>query len=38
MQKRIVGFFLSVASVYLTIDFITKLFIDMMSNLTFSVI
>jgi hypothetical protein len=38
MQKRIVGFFLSVASVCITMDFITKLFIDMMSNLTFSVI
>ncbi len=35
MQKKIVGFFLSAATVYLTINFITKLLIEMLRNLTF---
>lgn len=37
MKKRVLGYFLSAASVYLTMSYLTKLFIDMMSNFTFSV-
>lgn len=37
VKKRVLGYFLSVASVYLTMSYLTKLFIDMMSNFAFSV-
>jgi len=38
MKRRVVGYLLSAASVYLTMDFLTKLFLEILSNFTFSVI
>ncbi len=38
MKRRVMCYFFSVASVYLTMSFLTQLFINMVSNFTFSVI
>lgn len=38
MKKRIIGYGLSAASVYVTMGYLTKLFIELMSNFTISVI
>ena len=38
MKRRVVGYLLSAASVFLTMDFLTKLFLELLSNFTFSVI
>jgi len=38
MKRRVVGYLLSAASVYLTMDFLTKIFLELLSNFTFSVI
>ena len=38
MKRKVMGYFLSVASVYLTMSFLTKVFLDMIGNFTFSVI
>jgi hypothetical protein len=38
MKRRVVGCLLSAASVYLTMDFLTKLFPEILNNFTFSVI
>jgi len=36
MKKRILGFFLSVASVYMVMNLLTMLFVDMLSNFVFT--
>jgi hypothetical protein len=36
MKKRILGFFLSVASVYMVMSLLTMLFVDMLSNFVFT--
>ena len=38
MKRKVMGCFLSVASVYLTMSFLSKIFLDMVGNFTFSVI
>jgi hypothetical protein len=38
MKRRVVGYLLSAASIYLTMDFLTKMFLEILSNFTFSVI
>jgi hypothetical protein len=38
MKRRVIGYMLSATSVYLTMDLLTKLFLEIMSNFTFSVI
>jgi hypothetical protein len=38
MKKRILGYGLSVASAYLSMNYFTKLFIELMSNFTIPVI
>lgn len=38
MKRRVMAYFFSVASVYLTMSFLTQLFMNMISNFTFSVI
>jgi len=36
MKKRILGFFLSVASVYMVMSLLTMLLVDMLSNFVFT--
>ncbi len=38
MKRKVMGYFLSVASVYLAMSFLSKIFLDMVGNFTFSVI
>ena len=38
MKKRVLGYGLSVASVYVTMGYITKLFIELMSNFTINIV
>ena len=38
MKRRVVTYFLSAASVYMTMGYITRIFIQMFSNFTFSII
>ena len=37
MRKRVVRYFLSAASVYITLNYLTKVFVDIMSNFTFAI-
>jgi len=37
MKRRVMAYFFSVASVYLTMSYLTQLFMSMMSNFTLSV-
>jgi hypothetical protein len=37
MKRRVVAYFLSAASVYLTISLLTKAFIDLMMNFNLSI-
>ena len=37
MKRRVMAYFFSVASVYLTMSYLTQLFMSMVSNFTFSV-
>ncbi len=37
MRKRILGYFLSAASVYLAMNYLTRMFINLVSNFTISV-
>ncbi len=37
MKRRVMCYFFSVASVYLTMNYLTQLFVNMISNFTFSV-
>ena len=37
MKRRVMAYFFSVASVYLTMSYLTQLFMNMVSNFTFSV-
>ena len=37
MKRRVLCYFFSVASVYLTMSFLTQLFMDMVNGFTFSV-
>lgn len=38
MKKRILGYGLSAASVYVTMGYVTKLFIELMSNFTINIV
>ncbi len=38
MKRKVIGYLLSATSVYLTMDFLTKMFLEILSNFTFSVI
>ena len=38
MKRRVICYLLSATSVYLTMDFLTKLFLDLLNNFTFSAI
>ena len=38
MKRKVIGYLLSAASVYLTMDFLTKMFMEILSNAAFSVI
>ena len=38
MKHRVLGYLLSAGSVYLTMSFLTKVFVDLVNNLTLSVI
>ncbi len=38
MKKRVIGYFLSAASVYLTMSYVAQLFLQMLSNFAFTVI
>ena len=38
MKKRIIGYGLSAASVYVAMGYLTKLFIELMGNFTFSIV
>ncbi len=38
MKKRVLGYGLSAASVYVTMGYLTKLFIELMSNFTFNIV
>jgi hypothetical protein len=38
MKKRILGYFISAASVYLAMNYLTRLFINLVSNFTISII
>jgi hypothetical protein len=37
MKRRVICYLFSVASVYLTMNYLTQLFMNMISNFTFSV-
>ncbi len=37
MKKRVIGYFLSAASVYLTMSYMAQLFLQILSNFTFTV-
>lgn len=38
MKKRVLGYGLSVASIYITTGYLTKLFIELMSNFTINIV
>jgi hypothetical protein len=38
VKKRVIGYFLSAASVYLTMSYMAQLFLQMLSNFAFTVI
>lgn len=38
VKKRVIGYFLSAASVYLTMSYMTQLFLQIISNFTFTVL
>ncbi len=38
VKKRVIGYFLSAASVYLTMSYVAQLFLQMISNFTFTVL
>lgn len=38
MKKRVIGYGLSAASVYVTMGYLTKLFIELMSNFTINIV
>jgi hypothetical protein len=38
MKRRVLGYLPSAGSVYLTMSFLTKVFVDLVNNLTLSVI
>jgi len=38
VKKRVIGYFLSAASVYLTMSYVAQLFLQMLSNFAFTVI
>jgi hypothetical protein len=38
MKKRVLGYGLSAASVYVTMGYLTKLFIELMSNFTINIV
>jgi hypothetical protein len=37
VKKRVIGYFLSATSVYLTMSYMTQLFLQIISNFTFTV-
>ena len=37
MKKRVIGYFLSAASVYLTMSYMAQLFLQILSNFAFTV-
>jgi len=37
VKKRVIGYFLSAASVYLTMSYMAQLFLQILSNFTFTV-
>ena len=37
VKKRVIGYFLSAASVYLTMSYVAQLFLQMLSNFAFTV-
>lgn len=37
MKRRVIGYFLSAASVYLTMSYMAQLFLQILSNFTFTV-
>jgi hypothetical protein len=38
VKRRVIGYFLSAASVYLTISYMAQLFLQIISNISFTVI
>jgi hypothetical protein len=38
VKKRVIGYFLSAASVYLTVSYMAQLFLQIISNFTFTVL
>jgi len=38
VKKRVIGYFLSAASAYLTMSYMAQLFLEMLSNFAFTVI
>lgn len=38
MKRRVIGYFLSAASVYLTMSYMAQLFLQIISNFTFTAI
>ena len=38
MKKRVIGYFLSAASVYLTMSYMAQLFLQIINNFTFTVL
>jgi hypothetical protein len=38
VKRRVIGYFLSAASVYLTLSYVAQLFLQMISNFTFTVL
>ena len=38
MKRKVIGYFLSAASVYLMMSYVAQLFLQMISNFTFTVI
>ncbi|MDH5792778.1 MAG: hypothetical protein OEZ44_11420 [Candidatus Bathyarchaeota archaeon] len=37
LKKRLLGYCLSAASVYVTMNYLTRLFVELLSNFTFTV-
>jgi hypothetical protein len=38
VKKKVIGYFLSAASVYITMSYVAQLFLQMISNFTFTVL
>ena len=38
VKKRVIGYFLSAASVYLTMSYVAQIFLQIISNFTFTVL